>query len=168
MGPIGSMTVVNLSHIALDLLNTMLSILTSGMWASNINFIPRLCRCISASLTLYLSCSVGASCGIACTMILLEPYAPTFSDIEMPADEYCLYHCFNYAGSNGTSPLTYDYARRFEKIILQDMRRDGLSAQAARLLKLGAAGYPGEPSQGSRLFFCCCASSYAGASRLWI
>ena len=114
LDPVGAISVVSLSHFGLDMLNAMLSILTIGMWVSNIHFIPKQCRCISASLTLYLSCSVGATCGIACTMILVELYAPTFGDIEMPADDYCLYHCFNYAGSNGTSQLTQDYARRFQ------------------------------------------------------
>ena len=130
LGPIRSISVASLSNFGLDLMDTMLSILTIGMRVFNIHFIPRLCRCISASLTVYLSCSVGASCGIACIMVLLELYAPTFGDIEMPADDYCLYHCFNYVGSNGASPLTQDYARRFQERIVQDMRRDGLSAQA--------------------------------------
>ena len=52
---------------------------------------------------------------------------------------------FNYARSNGTAPLTQDYAKRQQKRIFARIRRDGLSGQAARLLKLGLAGYPDEP-----------------------
>ena len=77
-------------------------------------------------------------------MVLLELYAPTFPDIKMPADDYCLYHCFNYAGSNGTSPLTEDFATRLQKRIAARIRRDGLSAQGERLLMPGADGYPDE------------------------
>ena len=90
LGPVGSMTVVSLSHFGIDLVNAMVSILTIGMWAANRHFTPRLCRCISISVTLYLSCSVGASCGTACAMALKELYATTFGDVKMPADGYFL------------------------------------------------------------------------------
>ena len=78
-------------------------------------------------------------------MVLLELCAPTFGDIKMPADDYCLYHCFNYANSNGLVPLTKAYAERLQRRIAARIRRDGLSDQAARLLTLGSGGYPDEP-----------------------
>ena len=75
---------------------------------------------------------------------------PTFGeraagdDIQMPADGYCFYHCFNHAKSGGKSPLTREYAMRLQKQVVISMRANGLSTQAARLLKLGSAGYPDE------------------------
>ena len=78
-------------------------------------------------------------------MVLLELYAPTFPDIKMPADGYCLYHCFNYVGSDGQATLTEDYAIKLQKRIVARIRRDGLSVQGDRLLQLGSAGYPDEP-----------------------
>ena len=68
----------------------------------------------------------------------------TDADIKMPADDYSLYHCFNYARSNGSSPLTEDYAKRRQRQVYMAIRRDGLYDQAERLLQLGAAGYPRE------------------------
>ena len=46
------------------------------------------------------------------------------ADIKMPADDYCLYHCFNYARSNGLATLTEDYAMRLQKRIVARIRRD--------------------------------------------
>ena len=75
-------------------------------------------------------------------MVLLELYEPTFgksgrnkivdTDIKMPADDYCLYHCFNYARSNGLATLTEDDAMRLQKRIVARIRREGLSEQGAR------------------------------------
>ena len=70
----------------------------------------------------------------------------TDADIKMPADDYCLYHCFNYARSNGTALLTEDYAKRRQKQVYWAIKRDGHYSQAERLLQLGAAGYPGAVS----------------------
>ena len=128
LGPAGSMTVVSLSRFGFDIVRATFSILTIGMWGYSIHFTPRLCRCISVALTVYLSCCSGATCDIGFTMVLLELYAPTFGDIKMPADGYCLYHCFNYAKSSGQAPLTEDYATRLQKRIAARIRRDGLSA----------------------------------------
>jgi len=77
-------------------------------------------------------------------MVLLELYAPTFGDIKMPTDDYCLYHCFNYAGSNGTSTLTEDYAKRLQTRVYHNMWRWGKFDQADRLMESGSAGYPDE------------------------
>ena len=56
-----------------------------------------------------------------------ETMRPTFGetddDIKVPADDYCLYHCFNYAMSNGTAPLTEDYAQRLRRKITRVMRQ---------------------------------------------
>ena len=82
----------------------------------------------------------------------------TDGDIKMPADDYCLYHCFNYAMSNGAAPLTQIYAMRLRRkvrtrIIAEARRKlvaglsrevDALSKQAARLNEPGSAGYPDE------------------------
>ena len=77
-----------------------------------------------------------------------EAMKPTFgdgdSDIKMPADGDCFYHCFNYAKSNGTAPLTREHAMRLRSRVVARIRREGLSAQADRLLELGYAGYPDE------------------------
>ena len=144
LGPVGSMTVVSLSHFGLDLVDAMVSILTIGMWATNCHFTPRLCRCISVSLTVYLSYSIGATRGIAGAMVFLELYAPTFGDIIMPADGLCLYHCFNYALSGGAAKPTEMAAMRFRAKVVALLRRDGHSKEARRLLEAGEAGYPDE------------------------
>ena len=77
-----------------------------------------------------------------------EAMNPTFgasdSDIKMPADDYCLYHCFNYAKSGGTSPLTEDYARRLQRKIYQLMKRHGKHEDADRIMQAGEYGYPDE------------------------
>ena len=79
-----------------------------------------------------------------------EAMKPTFGkrasrdDIKMLADDYCLYHCFNYAKSNGASPLTVTYAKRLREKIVWAMRRDKLSEAVGRLVKGGAEGYPDE------------------------
>ena len=79
-------------------------------------------------------------------------------DIKMPADDYCLYHCFNYAMSNGAAPLTQNYAMRLRRKIRTRIsaeacrmrvagllrEADALSKQAARLNQPGTAGYPDE------------------------
>ena len=64
------------------------------------------------------------------------------ADIKMPADDYCLYHCFNYAMSNGAAPLTRDYAMRLRRKIRTRisveagrMRIAGLSTEADALSK---------------------------------
>ena len=76
----------------------------------------------------------------------------------MPADDYCLYHCFNYAMSNGAAPLTQNYAMRLRRKIRTRIsaeacrmrvagllrEADALSKQAARLNEPGSAGYPDE------------------------
>ena len=63
-----------------------------------------------------------------CTMVLLELYHPTFgkcgrnkilgTDIKMPADDYCLYHCFSYARSNGTAALSQTMRSDYRKELL--------------------------------------------------
>ena len=65
-------------------------------------------------------------------------------DIKMPADDYCLYRCFNYAGSNGAAPLTEDYAGRFQRKVYRTMLRWGKEGLAERLMRPGSAGYPDE------------------------
>ena len=73
-----------------------------------------------------------------------EAMKPTFgddgSDIPMPADDYCLYHCFNYARSTGAAPLAEDYAKRLREKIYRAMRRDEHFDRAERLMKSGAEG----------------------------
>ena len=44
----------------------------------------------------------------------------TDADIKMPPDDYCLYHCFNYARSNGTA--------RILKTVRSDYRKELLLA----------------------------------------
>ena len=46
--------------------------------------------------------------------------------------------------SNGSSPLTEDYARRLQGKIYRRIRQDKLFKQADRLMKPGADGYPDE------------------------
>ena len=168
LGPVGSMTVVSLVHTLSDLLCCSAALLAIGMWASSTHFRGGLCPSISMALTSCLSYSVGASLATTCTMVLLELYKPTFgkkgknkitdADIKMPADDYCLYHCFNYAMSNGAAPLTQNYAMRLRRKIRSRIsaavgrmrvagllrEADALSKQAARLNELGSAGYPDE------------------------
>ena len=120
------------------------------------------------ALTSCLSYSVGASLATTCTMLLLELYKPTFGkkgknkivdgDIKMPADDYCLYHCFNYQMSDGAAPLTSTYAMRLNRKIRARItaeagrmhraglstEADALSKQSARLSEYGSAGYPDE------------------------
>ena len=90
------------------------SIWTIALWATDRHFVGKLCPCISVALTLYLSQSTGATWRTILTLASLELYSPTFGDIKVPADDYCLYHCFNYVMSNGSSPLTENYARRLQ------------------------------------------------------
>ena len=84
-------------------------------------------------------------------VLSLELYQPTFgkrahkTDLSMPADDYCLYHCINYALSNGAAELTTTAAMRFRAKVAARLRDDGLSEQATRLLQSGSAGYPDEP-----------------------
>jgi hypothetical protein len=131
----------------------VLSGFTISAWYFKCHFQESYCKAISPALTIILAWE----CSWFDLAILTygEAMKPTFgksgknkisdADIKMPADDYCLYHCFNYARSNGTAALTQDYAKRLQKRIVARIRRDGLSGQAARLLKLGSAGYPDEP-----------------------
>jgi hypothetical protein len=85
-----------------------------------------------------------------------EAMKPTFGtgdDIKMPTDGYCFYHCFNYASSNGASPLTRSFAMRLRNLVVFRMRKAAaaggdcrLSEEADRLLDEGEAGYPDEDS----------------------
>ena len=124
IGPDGFMTVVSLARLGLDSLHTIVAICTIRMWAYNIHFSPTLCRCISVSTTLYLSMSVGATGGIASTMVLLELYEPTFGDIPMSADDHCFFHCFNYCLSNGKAELTETSAMRLRMKVMAQLKRD--------------------------------------------
>ena len=138
LGPAGSMTVVSLVHTFSDLLCCSAALLAIGMWATSTHFRGGLCPSISMALTTCLSYSVGASLATTCTMVLLELYKPTFGkkgknkiadgDIKMPADDYCLYHCFNYQMSDGAAPLTLAYAMRLNRKI-----RTRISAEAGRM-----------------------------------
>ena len=140
----GSMTLVSLSHTCSDLICAIVSILTMAMWASNTHFAGTQCRCISTVLTIYLSCSAGLGWNTLVAMALLELYCPTFGDIQMPADDNCFYHCFNYVMSNGKAELTESYAMRLRKKLVAKLRDDKKTKQANRLLNLGPAGYPDE------------------------
>ena len=168
LGPSGSMSVVSLAHTGSDLLCCSAALLAIGMWATSTHFRGGLCPSISMALTSCLSYSVGASLATTCTMVLLELYKPTFGkkgknkladgDIKMPADGYCLYHCFNYQMSDGAAPLTKAYAMRLNRKIRPRIsaeagrmriaglltEADALSKQAARLSQYGSAGYPDE------------------------
>lgn len=79
-------------------------------------------------------------------MVSLELYDPTFAkpahpvEMRMPADDYC----FNYANSKGAAPLTREHAMCPRNSVVARIRREGLSAQAARLVKQGSPGYPAE------------------------
>ena len=71
----------------------------------------------------------------------------------MPTDGYCFCHCFNYAGSNGASPLTRSFAMRLRNLVVSRMRKAAavqgdcrLPEEADRLLNEGDAGYPDEDS----------------------
>ena len=140
--------------------------LTINLWWCNFHLPENYCRALSPILTIIL----GWECSWYDLAILTygEAMKPTFGkkgnnkitdgDIKMPADDYCLYHCFNYAMSNGAAPLTQIYAMRLRRKIRTrisaEARRklvaglsreaDALSKQAARLNEPGSAGYPDE------------------------
>ena len=140
--------------------------LTINLWWCNFHLPENYCRAFSPILAIVL----GWECSWYDLAILTygEAMKPTFGkngknkitdgDIKMPADDYCLYHCFNYAMSNGAAPLTQIYAMRLRRkirtrISVEARRKlvaglsreaDALSKQAARLNEPGSAGYPDE------------------------
>ena len=126
----------------------VLSGLTIILWWLEYHLQEKYCKAISPALTIILAWE--CSWFDFATLTYGEAMQPTFSDraqagdIKMPADDYCLYHCFSYARSNSTAPLNEDYAKRLQKRVAARIRRESLLTQAARLLKLGAAGYPNE------------------------
>ena len=69
---------------------------------------------------------------------------PADTDIEMPVDDDCLYHCVNYAMSHGDTVLTRESAMRLQEKVVARIRRAGLHVRAVRLLKHVSAGYPDE------------------------
>ena len=95
--------------------------LTINLWWCNFHLPENYCKALSPILIIIL----GWECSWYDLAILTygEAMKPTFGkkgnneitdgDIKMPADDYCLYHCLNYAMSNGAAPLTQIYAMRY-------------------------------------------------------
>ena len=118
----------------------VLSGFTISAWWFNHHFQENYCKAISPALTIVLAWE----CSWFDLAILTygEAMKPTFgksgrnkivdTDIKMPADDYCLYHCFNYAMSNGAAPLTRHYAMRLRRKI-----RTRISAEAGRMRVAG-------------------------------
>ena len=90
---------------------TVLSGFTITLWYFNYHLQDNYCRAISPVVTI----TLGWECSWFDLAIMTygEAIKPTFgklcdSDIKVPADDYCLYHCFNYVMANGAASLTRD------------------------------------------------------------
>ena len=166
--PIPHVILLSLCNILIgaSIWRMVLSGFTISAWWFNCHFQEDYCKAISPALTIILAW--GCSWFDLAVLTYGEAMKPTFGkkgnnkisdgDIKMPADDYCLYHCFNYAMSNGAAPLTMAYAMRLNRKIRARMtaeagrmRRaglsteaDALSKQAARLSEHGSAGYADE------------------------
>ena len=155
-GPIPHIILVCLSNVFMEVQSwrAVVSGLTIMAWLLDYHLEESYCRVISPMLTLILAW--GCSWFDLAILTYGEAMKPTFgkkgknkitdADIKMPADDYCLYHCFNYAMSNGAAPLTRNYAMRLRRKIRTRisveagrMRVAGLSREADALSKQAAS-----------------------------